>query len=182
MEGFGQAAGVPPPAQETARPAAGEAQMTGGEPASPEEQEAYDKFVSMALLHMHDEKVAPKLAERMRSGDPVETIGRVGAALGMTLIEKAREAGEEIPGDVILHGGREIIDALVEMAEASGVGPLSEEDAEQAFYVAADEFRDMMQAGGQYDQETAQADAQEIMGNDEVGQRLSGYRQRRGMA
>lgn len=180
MAGFGidMAGGAPagPP-----RAGGGQApQMAEGEAASPEEQAAYEKFVSMALLHMHDDAVRPGLVEQMRKGDPVRAIGQAAATLGMTLIQKARDAGEDIPVDVILHGGAEVVDALVEIAEAAGIGggEISEEDAERAYLEAADEFRDAM--GGEIDPAVMEEDARTLMGREGVASKVQGFAGARG--
>ena len=133
----------------------------GGEPASPEEQALYDKFVSMAMLHIYNDKVLPKIVDSLNDGDePRRAIGQAAANVGYAVYTKAREAGQQIPGDIILNGGQEIVEALVEIWEKANGKDLPEGEADAAFYWAADTFRELVQSDGTLNKEAVEADMQ----------------------
>lgn len=169
MQGFGAAMQgrptAPAEAPAPADPAAprGQAEMAQGEPASPEEQAIYDKFVSLALLHIHDGDTAPAIVEQMGRGDPVEAIGNAAAQVAFAVMQKAEQAGEKVPPDVLLHGGKEVVEALVEVAETAGVADLDQEQTDMAFYQAADTFQDLMKSGGGVDPAAAEDDFVNLM-------------------
>lgn len=147
--------------------------------ADPQMQEIYDRFVSLAVLHIHNEKVLPSLVERMRSGEPVQAIGEIAATVGHAVVKKAEASGQQIPDAVLLHGGGEIVQALADIARKAGIADLSEEEVEQAFYIAADTFRQMRQGEGAVDQKQMQQGMSEIadlQGSGELDRLLEGVK------
>lgn len=167
MAGFGEAM-----QEQQQGPVTGPApvEAAGGEVASPEEQQLYEKFVSMALLHIYNEKTLPTIIERMKEGDnPRQSIGEVAAGIGFAVMKKAQAAGESIPGEIILHGGQEVVSALVEIYEKGSGEEMSEGDINGAYYVAADEFRELAEGEGMIDPEALAGDMQSFQAMEEDG-------------
>lgn len=141
----------------------GEATPMGLEPASEEEQGIYDTFVSMAMIALYDERMMPQLVRLLKSAnDPVQAVAEIAASVAMRVYTKAQEDGAEIPGDVLLHAGREIVGLVIELAERAGIQPLTPEQAEEAFYAAADIFAGNAEEMGVYTEEIAKQDVQAI--------------------
>ena len=141
-----------------------------GNQASPQEQEIYNKFTSMALMHLYDPKSMKMITKAFKEADnPREEIGRIAASVGITVLRKAKEAGEDVPGDVILNGGQEIVSALVEIYEEVTGKTVSEEDANGAFYWAADQFREMAATGNLLDKQALSQDMDQINRMDQDG-------------
>jgi hypothetical protein len=138
--------------------------------ATPEQQEAYNRFVGQALLHVFgDEKVMTKILDQI-GDDPVQDVGRTAANIGFVVLKKAEAAGETVPPEVILHGGQEIVGVLAEMAKAGKRIEMTPDDIEKAYYVAADIFRQMMQGEGGIDPETAAGDIEALRQMEESGE------------
>lgn len=157
--------GMPQPAPTPA----GQAMGSGGTNATPEQQAAYNRFVGTALLHIYDEKVMPKIVGQIGE-DVVNDIGRAAANVGFVVLKKAQQKGETVPPEVILHGGQEVVASIAELvAKAKGI-EMDPQQVEQAYYVAADTFRQMMQGEGGTDPETAAQDIEALRQMEESGE------------
>jgi hypothetical protein len=163
--------GAPAPAGPAAEPQ--------GEPASPEEQAIYNRVVGMAMLAVYDDKMVKKLAEMLTSApDPVPAIGEIAANIAMRIYTFAKEEGTDIPGDVMLHAGKEIVEVIGELSEAAGAA-VDEQQLEMAYFHALDKFRVMAQQQGAYGEDAAQEDMEALramQGNgmlDEMMQRVA---------
>lgn len=153
------------PMAPAAQPTAPQADPMAGvlEDASPEEQELYDTYVALTLLALYDEQLAKPVAEMMRrANDHVSVVAEIAAAAAMRTYQQAREEGVDIPGEILMHGGQEITDAVIEIAEASGAEPFTPDMAEQAFLQAADTFAEGAEELGVYGQEVMAQDMQAI--------------------
>lgn len=152
------------PGPQTARP-------QQGEPASPEEQEQYNLFVGNAVKAIFDERVMPTLLDQMTGGgDPVDGLANALVMVVMHLESSMKQNGIEMPDDVKLHGGLEILENLVELAAEGGVHEYTPAEAEGAFYKALDLHREnRMQSGDIDDQKMTQAFA-EILEMDRKGE------------
>ena len=142
----------------------GAEQPAAGNQANPQEQQIYDKFTAMALMHIYDPKSMEMITQQFAEAEnPRQVIGQVAANVGMAVMQKAAQAGDQIPGDVILNAGQEIVSALVEIYEGvPGNEKVSEDDANGAFYWAADTFREMAAGSGMIDEQTLAADMDQI--------------------
>ena len=153
----------PAPAQE---PAVDDqsALQAGQEQASPEEQRLYDDFVNTALSIIYPKgeqqgtvnpsvvttlrgEIDPQvmamfeMAEPPLTQSPIDLLAVSTVQLTLVVEDKAEASGQQLPDDVVMHGGVEILEALVEVAEAAGVHDYSEEDIENATYRAMDLYR-----------------------------------------
>ena len=172
--------GFAPPAASAAPQAQppGTGPLQDGVPASDEEQELYNKFVGLAIMHIFDDAARDQIVEQMRGAEDIsQTVGAVAANIGFTVIEKAREKGDQVSGDVLMHGGSEIIDTLAAVAGAATGKELSASEIENAYYHGADSLRQMMEAGGHFSPEHAEqtlGEIEQMRGSGELEQLLGG--------
>lgn len=154
--------------------------------ASPEEQATYNRFVAMAIMGLSDEKLLPKTVEMLRSNDdPVAAVAEVASAMAMRVYMIAKGEGTSIDGDILMHGGKEIVEATIEIAEAAGVQEFSPEMMEQAFYRSADLFTAQMKQSGDLDEEAMGQDVPQLVqmrDNGQLEQMLSQMQQMMGGA
>lgn len=149
-------ASAPAVAQEPQRTLTADAQE-----ASPEEQELYDRFVSKAFLLVYDKAFFPKVVDMLAGeGDPIEGLARVTATVVVRVMKAAKEAGQELGGDVLFHAAKEIFEDLAELSRRAGIKDYSQDpdSLEGAYFRALDAFRMMLEGDGGIDRESAQAD------------------------
>lgn len=162
------------PAQAEMMPTQGADQVTMGEPGgnvSPEEQRQYDQFVGNALTMISSEKTRSGILKSLEGdGNPKEGLATTAALIVKRVSDSAKETGQEISGDVMLHGGVEVVEALAETQAAAGIADLPEEEIEGAMFRAADLYRGMAAADGSLNQEAAQQDIQMLKAAQEQGQ------------
>lgn len=136
-------------AQRAGPAAAGDDGPPGAKPVTPELQQEYEKFVSMGLLMLFDEKTLSKTLDLLESSpNLIDTVAKVVSGVVVRLYAAARKQGEEITPEVVLHGGWEILTEVAALAVEAGIGELSEDDLETAFYIGADVTRQMMDKQG----------------------------------
>jgi hypothetical protein len=153
-----QAGGMMQPgAEEQGMPAVPDPQE---QPASAEEQAQYERFVGMGLgiiaPESADGQPSPEIAANL-SGDfdeqalslfepaeppltdsPQDSVAATAVILSI-LVENS--IGEEIGDDVVMHGGKQFVEALAETSEAMGLYDFTEEDLEGVWYRAIDLYR-----------------------------------------
>lgn len=173
--------GAQPPTQPSQGPA--DVPEEEGEQASPEEQARYEEFVKTGYDLMYKGgKVNPKLL-KMLDDDPKDLMQVLGnrdelqqfspiVALAATAViitlETCRKTGEK-DGTIILHGGKAILEDLVEIAGKAGVRDYSEEDMAQAMRMGADLFREAGAKEGIVDLDQAKSEWGEITAADKEG-------------
>lgn len=149
------------------------------QPASPEEQQIYNQFVGRAMLMIYDDKMLPKVidmldggAEKGQDGDPMEGLARTTALVVGRVAQAADKAGQKLPGDVLLHAGKEILEDLAELSRVAKIKDYSEDpDAlEGAMFRALDQFRLILQGAGRLDQRAAQTDMAKLEEMDKSGE------------
>lgn len=174
MAGFGIPMGQPPgpPPAAPAAPMAG-AMPAGapqpapnapqGDQASPEEQELYNRFVARAMQHIYDERTFPGIVEDMKAMQDVPLdLGTLSATVAFAVMQKAKQAGQKIPGDVLLHGGAEIVQQMVEVYDRATNAKLPPEESEAVLYHAADKFRELAGSSGDIDAQEVAAAMQDL--------------------
>ncbi len=133
------------------------------EEVSPEEQELYNRVVAMAILAIYDKKMMPKTIKMIEEADdPVDAVAEVVSQIGMRVYSKAKKSGLDIPGDIMLNAAEEIVEEVINLAEAAGVIEFTPQQAEAAFYAAADKFGQTGRKMGVYSEEQAQTDMAEL--------------------
>jgi len=136
--------------QQAAAPAA-----AGAEPApnvSKEEQAQYDEFVTNAMSMMNSEKGSKALLKSIEGENPVEGLANAVASIVMRLEDSAEKAGAKISGDVMMAGGAEILEQAADLSEQAGGHAFTEEELEQAVYMAMDLYREARTQQGKLDQ------------------------------
>lgn len=123
------------------QPVAPEAGYQGEPNVSPEEQQAYERFIDNGFKIIYDEKTAPQILNRLKATDnPVEGLASVTVQVVTALLESARKQGRDIDPSVLFHGGVELLSDIADTAGKAGVHKYSEEDIENALYVAMDQY------------------------------------------
>jgi len=160
-------AGAPVP---NATQATGPADQEESANVGPEEQEAYDAFVTNGMKIMYDEAAMPQLIESLRGdGNPVQGLANSLVMIVTRLEDSAAQGGQELSGDVMMHGGSELLEQMAELAGQAGI-EYSEKDMESALYLAMDQYRETRQEQGKLPQEAFQADLQELAKAEQSGQ------------
>ena len=136
---------------------------------SAEEQNAYNQFVANGHLMIYDGKTFPRMLDTLKGGDPVEALAMASATLVKQLSQSARKQGRGIPGDVMLHGGKELFEELAELQKDAGFANLEGEQLEGAWYRALDLFRGMAEQDGSLDMQAVNQDMQTLVQADQQG-------------
>ncbi len=135
------------------------------------EQREYETFVTNGMRILDDQKALPKLLESIAGdGNPVEGLANSLAMLVMRLEDSAAQGGQKISGDVMLHGGTELLEQMVELAEEAGVHEFEEKEIESALYLAMDLYRTTRQQQGALPEDQLAADTQELTRADQAGE------------
>ncbi len=153
-------------------------QESGGLPgesqqATPEEQQLYDRFVAKAMDLTYTKEFMPQVLGMLQGeGDPIEGLARATALIVTRVADAAEQAGQKLPGDVLLHGGTEVLEDLAELSKEAGIKDFSEDpDAlEAAYFRGLDQVRTMMQDSGKIDQASAQKDMAQLEEMDKRGE------------
>lgn len=175
MQGGGAPRPVPP--QAGGQPAPGpqpgpQPDMGGTEAASPEEQDAYDRFVGRALEFIYD-KAFDKVLDMLRGGDdPIDGLAVTAATVVARIQDAAEQAGQKLSGDILLHAGSEILADLAGLATKARIHDFEQDpkQLETAWYRALDEYRVMRQSAGKLDQEVAKQDLASLQQADQDGE------------
>lgn len=112
---------------------------------SPQEQQQYDAFVKngMEIIYTEDGKVNPEVTKRLSTGDkPMDTLAQTSVWLVMMLEQNAKQAGTELSDDVLMHGGKELFEQLVEIDDALGIHNFKQAELQGAWYQALDIYRE----------------------------------------
>lgn len=184
MAGFGaalrgqapapQPAAALPPGQQAPMPTdpalEEEQDLDGGEPASPEEQDMYNRFVTGGMLMLFDEKFVPQFKSMLDDGDLPGGIGEAVAQIGGRVASEAQRSQMQLPGDVIMHGTMELTEQAGELAEKLTDSEIDEPTLEAAYYKALERLKPIMETSGVIDEQGAAEDEAIIAGMQETGQ------------
>jgi hypothetical protein len=140
---------------------------------TPEEQAEYDKFVKngMEILYGQDGEVEPEVLKRLSTGNkPIDTLAQTTVWLVMLLDEDAKRNGIEVSDDILFHGARELMEQLIEIAEAAGLHEFKEAEIQGAWYSALDMWREAnSDEGGRFNPEEAAAEFEALNEADKEG-------------
>ena len=179
MAGFSAAMqqGGPPPAAAggpAPMPSTGQSppDMGGADQASPEEQDAYDRFVGRAMQFIYGDAFDKVLKMLQAGDDPIDGLAVTAASIVSRVQDAAEQAGQKLSGDILLHGGAEIVADLAMIATKAKIHDFeqSPKDFEAAWYRALDEYRVMRQAAGKIDQNIAKQDLATLQQADQTGE------------
>lgn len=136
-----------------------------------EEQSSYDRFVTNGMQMLYNPQALPQLLESVRGdGNPIQGLANALVTLVTRLEDSAEQAGDQVSGDVMLHGGTELLEQMVELAEEAGVHKFTDEEIESALYLAMDTYRTTRQQQGRLPEEQLAADMQQLVQADVAGE------------
>lgn len=152
---------------------------------APEEQAEYERFVraGFELLYAGGE-VRPGILEMLDEdpADLVEVLGNVeelkqfnptvalAATAVLVVLEVVRRMGENRPdGAIVLHGGKEILEDIAEIARAAKIHDFDQDELNRAMLMAMDLYREAASAEGLVDLEALKAEFEEIKQADQEG-------------
>lgn len=153
-----------------------------GTPATEEEQDAYNRFVGMALMALSEKGFMEQAAKAIGDNPSKEdAMAKIGTTIVGRIYQASREQGAPVQPSVLLHGGAEIMQQIGEFATAAG-HEVTPEQVETAFFLAADEMNDILAQQGALGEELAPEDEDEFMANnsgeaEKVAERIQMARQ-----
>ena len=80
------------------------------------------------------------------------------------------KTNKQVPGDIILHAGKEILEDLADLAQTEQIHDYTPEELEGAAYVAADLYREKRGSEGKLDEKAAKEEAGLLVKADQTGQ------------
>ena len=149
MIGFGQALGEAPAdqaAQQGANP------MEGYTLENIAEHPMHQQFVQGGIQIMTDDKFIPRAREILEATPSVEEgLARMVLAIVTRIYDGAAESGVDVPFEIVLVAGVRILETAIEFVEVAGLGEVTDDQAESAFYIGADMFRGHLEGLGKID-------------------------------
>lgn len=137
-----------------------------GEPATPEEQQAYEALVGGAMQIINKEGLDQKFAQQIVDApDKAEAMGFITGLV----FQRAMQAAGDVPDEAIFPGVTEIYSRVVEVAEDAGVPP-DQDTINNGFYHALDRVRLAMQEMGRITPEQAAAELEELKAMEASGE------------
>lgn len=135
-----------------------------GEAASPEEQALYERFTRRALQYLYDKEATSKIvAIAEGAADPQTGIGSAAATVAQFVINEMKKSERRAPPpEIVLAGTEEIVAAIGELTQAGTGKEIGQETLNGAMMAAADNLRLNMSRSGDYSQEMAKADVEEM--------------------
>lgn len=165
MQGFDAAMAQAPAQAAQSAPMPGP--MGGEQPAArqatPEEQQQYNQFVGMSMTLLYSEKFMPRAIEMLKSEKTtMEGVAKVAAQVAFRVYSDAKKRNIDMPASVVLHGGMELVQLVIELALAAQIPPMPPEEEQMAFYGAADKFRELLESNNMVDPEMMRQEQQEL--------------------
>lgn len=137
---------------------------------SPEEQQAYNQFVTNGMKLMYSDQVMPKVLERIKgNGNPIEGLAGATVMLVSRLDDSAQAQGQAIDADVKFQGASELMEQLAELAQTAGIHEYAPEEIEAAVYLALDTYRALRQQQGRLDMGAINEDMRTLVQADQAG-------------
>lgn len=130
----GQVGRIPEAGYQPPRPG-----MEGSTRASPEQQEQYNKLVNLGVSMLYNKKFLEPATKAMRNLGRDQTdraVAMVASNIGTSIFSRLHKQGVEIDPAVQFHGGHEIFQAVLEVADTIGMDKPTN-GGEDAFYKAA---------------------------------------------
>lgn len=157
--------------------------------ASPEEQAQYEQFVNNALELIYDKtggELRPEILEALKSTEPapaaegeeqgqspqpphIIALANTAVMIVSKLDDSSREAGQPASDEVLMEVGKDVVELLVEGAEAAGLRDYTQDDMDGAFITAADMYRSKAVADGRTDEETLKGQWDDLITADQEG-------------
>lgn len=145
--------------------------MKNAKPATMKEQAAYNKFVGFSMMMLYSDKFLAQAIEMLKDDEPVrQSVAKIASMLALRAFVAAKEQDFELPAAAVLHGGAEIVELVAEVAEAAGLPPMTPDEIEAAWYLAADLFRSGIEGRGLLNTEAVAEDMEHFRKMDEAGE------------
>ncbi len=160
--GPSQGGGVPgAPAQAPGRPGAGPRKAT------PAEQAGYNAFVGAAYKIIYsDRQLTQQLLQRLAAGsDYAGNLGQVAAMVAIRAYDAVRAHKIQIGAPALVHGGREIITDLADLAAKQNIHQFTPDEMKEGFQRAVTVFLHVEMQRGNLDRATLQKLAELGSGN-----------------
>jgi hypothetical protein len=117
---------------------------------SPETQAIMDMFVINGMELIYDEKQVQTMLPRLSAGeDPTKSMAELLLDIVNRIVSSAKDAGKEIPPEVILHGSNILFGELLKVLDAAGMAPLSEEQKTAVWQLFSSSYIDQAIKSGQ---------------------------------
>ena len=134
-----------------------------GKQASPEMQSLYNRFVGACMLAIWDEKFMPKALKLFQqSPNQTDAMASIAAGVVQRVFAGAKKQGSQMPIEVMIHGGLEVVQQVADLASAAGVEGIEPDEIETAYYLAADKVRDALTKSGDLDASAADQDLEQL--------------------
>lgn len=171
-----------PPMQQPQAPAGGmmqpgatpmpEGQAPQETQATPEEQAMFDQIVDNALkiIYTDQGEMSPQVKQSLSGKDPIWALGDTTAIVTMGVEQSAKQAGQQIPDDVLLKAGEHILEILAEDAGKLKIHDYSDEEIGGATDRAMQTYLQMKGPQGGIDQNAAQQDFSMLQQANDAGQ------------
>jgi hypothetical protein len=137
---------------------------------APEEQAQYDVFVKNGMRLMYEKATVNQILQNVEENEnKVEGLANALVVVVSRLEDSAGESGQEISGDVKLHGGQELLEQMVELVEQAGIHDYTPEEMESAMLLAVENYRMLKQENGTLPVEDIGQDFAELQQADAEG-------------
>lgn len=147
-----------------------------GQQATPEEQAAYDEYVSRGIMLLFDEgtqELRPGVVQMMQNeDDPAAGLGEAVGTIVSRIDDEAQKAGVEFDPAVRESAATNIFEVAAQAATNAGIHDFENDDEafQRAYLVGVDTVRQADTAAGRVTPEKAQADMQALSQADQAGQ------------
>jgi hypothetical protein len=144
--------------------------------ASPEEQKAYETFVTNGLQAIYSggegdaASVRPDILEELRQGDNfIANLANATVKLVVMLQSSAKKANHQIDDAVLMHGAQALLEELAEVSDAAKIHTFTEKEIEAAWYKGLDLWRSTGQQSGDINADQLKGEFQQIQQADQQG-------------
>lgn len=137
---------------------------------TPEEQAQYDQFVDNAFSLIYDKRSLPNVLKALDGdGNFVDGLAHTTVTIVARVLDSAKQAGQKISGDVVLHGGKEIMEDLADTAGKAGIHDYTQDEIDAAFLRAMDLARERFTQAGDVDTEALKTEFAAVIAADRQG-------------
>ena len=153
----------PAPKRDERKPASGK-DAPGFKMPTPQMQAAYNKVYGSTLKLLYSEPFMQKAEEMVkRAKTPEAGVAQIAATIAARIYMGAKKAGDEIPDEVMLLAGWQVMQEIADFARTDVGVEMSDEQVETAFYLASDELKGMLGEGQNLGASVTPEDQQKLM-------------------
>lgn len=127
--------------------------------ATPEQEQAFEKFYATVVSLLFSDQFVEKGAKILSDASTVvDGMARIGSAIGTRVYLQAWKENDIIEPIVVVEAGRKAMEDVAEFAKALGYES-TDEEIEDAYLMAADLMRKMLQDAGAWDEDNIKREA-----------------------